>query len=190
MKISTVSRQKKIKAASSSESESLTTSRSGLEKASSSLHQLSKILQLVSEEEINKSITNIRNYSPDLLVHYGEERVRAVLRVNDMTVRGHHSGGKGDGQNAATTQDLAALRLALQAYQPPVEDEEDEHKVVSKAPSDKKHSEEKQVEVAKQKEDKKKDKKAAKKEKYEQSVRANFGKRPPKGGGSGGGIMA
>jgi hypothetical protein len=106
-----------------------------------------------AEDPVERSLTNFMHYRSGIAKKYGADTIRRVLRENELTVRGHHSGAAGDAENPATTQDCAALNKALK---------EDAEK--SKTPADgpgksekksvggKRHSKGKQEEVAKKKE--------------------------------------
>lgn len=143
------------------------------------------VAQLVTEEEIATSLRNIAAYAPNTLQHYGEATIRAVLNARNFRVRGHASGGSGDAQNAATTQDLETLTEYLQAYHPPSE----EHASSSSSSGGRtgaRHTEEEEKEASVKKADKKKEKAAKKKAAYEAS-QDPFGKKRNGGGGGGGG---
>jgi len=65
-----------------------------------------KVIQCISIED---SVKNVAAYSPQTYNHYGAELIRKVLTDNNLTVRGHASGGGGNAQNQATTDDIAKL---------------------------------------------------------------------------------
>lgn len=72
----------------------------------------SEVIQLMTDDEIATSMRNVAQYS-SLIAHYGEATVKRVLKAANLHVRGHASGGAGDGMNAATTKDLEILTAAL-----------------------------------------------------------------------------
>lgn len=72
----------------------------------------SEVIQFVTAEEIETSMRNIGAYS-SLLKSYTAETIVKVLKAKDLRVRGHASGGAGDGMNDATRQDLDVLTQEL-----------------------------------------------------------------------------
>ncbi len=73
----------------------------------------SEVIQLVSDEEVEASLENVKQYS-SYAAHYDDATIKRVLKAKDLKVRGHASGTGGDGMNAATKRDLAVLIAALQ----------------------------------------------------------------------------
>lgn len=55
---------------------------------------------MVNDEEVAVSMRNINAYS-SLAAHYGEATVERVFEAKHLHVRGHASGGGGDGMNEA-----------------------------------------------------------------------------------------
>ena len=137
------------------------------------------ILQFVTEKDIITSLRNVAAYSLDMYRNYGEDTIRAVLRESDMRVRGHASGAGGDSQNAATTEDLQALRRALQQYRPTSE----AAPAAASGNRGLQHTPTQEDEAKAKKDRKKAEKKDKKKAKYDLAKKEHFGKRPPKGGG-------
>lgn len=145
-----------------------------------SSRQVSMNSSLIQRDSLTDSIRNICNYSPDLVKTYGLEKIKAVLIKTGIIVRGHASGGSGDSQNAATTSDLARLKLALQEYR---EEVEEEKTYEPKTFGSSRHSKEEEINFRIQKEKDKKAKKKKRQQEYQKQSKHNFEKKPPKGGG-------
>lgn len=145
--------------------------------------RMEKVTQLADDGEPDRSMRNLVSYGTNVLTEYGVATVRKALVDNGLRIRGHHSGGSGDGMNAATEQDIAALVVVLRAGAAEKDDSEvDEKKHVPKGGGGKRHSKEKEEEVASKKAQAKKDKKAAGKAFYIASQKRGGG-----GGGRGNG---
>ncbi len=144
--------------------------------------RMEKVTQLMDDggdREPNRSLQNLRAYSPNVIENYGEETCRQALITNHLVIRGHHSGQGGDGIHPQTRADIAALVDVLRARVAEKDDsDEDEKKQVPKGGVGKRHSKEKEEEVASKKAQAKKDKKAERKAFYIASQK--------RGGGSGG----
>lgn len=71
-------------------------------------------VQEITEEQITDSLRNIISYT-SLLDSYPLDFITGVLRDKKIVIRGHASGGPGDGMNAATRQDIADLTDLLRS---------------------------------------------------------------------------